>query len=463
MSINFDSGAESAFARIGKILKVAFLTTPYEASLPAAFAQINDAFVTSLLAVGGQVSTQANQLARTASGTMAFASQAAWGVVQGMVYADQPSQAGTEYAAMAEFVRQMKAQGKTVLANAIGSTAAALSGSIGTGVVALATRRGDGLVQENTIAETLRLVCTSDSYTGGAVSGQEAFGLTGSPALAGVWDYDWPTGSAAGAAANAVSADQDAASGGNLTTNGDFQDWTTDPAPQLQNWTLSGSGVAWGVEVQRNSTAPFRSGQAYAVQFNPGVGLAVLAQEFDSAGGTAAPLVGLTTYQVNLWLRKLSGTISSGVLTVELTDDAGVVTQDAQGVPNSFTVNLTALTTAYAAYGGAFRLDADPPAAVRLRLRVSTPLAGASFLAADCCMAAAQTMYQGGPGWNVFSGATPFVGGDGWTVTNTNNQGGASHLATFQTGFQRLFGMDTLNLLLPSSGTPNISNTLITA
>lgn len=463
MALNFDTGDESAFARLGKILKIPYLTTPYEASLPAAFLEINDGYVTTLTAVGGQVATQANQLARSASNTMTYASQAAWGVVQGMVLADQPSQAGTQYSAMAEFIRQMKLQSKTVQASTIGSSAAALTPFTGTGVLVLTTKRGDGLVQENTIAETLRLVCTADAYTGGATSGQETFGLTGSPVSAGVWDYDWPTGSGAQTSGNAVSADQDATSGGNLTTNGDFQDWTDDATPELVSWQLGGTG-AWGTDVQRNSSDPFRSGQDYALQFNPGANNPVIYQVFaDGTNGSQATLAGLTSFQVNLWLRKLSGTISAGVLTVELTDNSGTVTADAQGVNNSFTVTLSTLTTGYVAYSGTFRLSATPPASVQLQLRISTDLAGASFLAADVCCAAVRAMYQGGPGYNVFSGATPFVGGDGWTITNTNNQGGASYLATFQTGFQRLFSMTEMGLLLPSSGSPNISNALITA
>lgn len=461
MSLNFDTGDESAFARIGRILHVAYLVTPFEASLPAAFSGINDGYNVTLQAVGGAVAVQADQLTRTASSTMAFAAQAALGVVQGMVLADAPSQGRTPQAAMAEFIRQMKAQGKTVKKNTIGLSQAALSGSVGTGVLVYSSKRGDGLVNENIIAEVPRVVCTADAYTGGATAGQEAFGLTGAPAVGNVWDYDWPGGSGAAASLAAISAAEDGNADGNLLTNGNFQSWTDDATPQLNNWTLSGG--TWGTNVQQGSTSTF-GGQIYVAQFDPAAANPILYQEFgDSTAGTSPTPNGLQTYFVNLWLRKLSGTISAGVLTVELTDDSGTVTQDAQGVSNSFTVTLSTLTTSYVAYNAAFRLNATPPSAVRLRLRVSTALAGASFLLANACYAPAVSAYTGGFGWQVFSGETQFVGGDGWNVTATNDQGGASYLGTFQTGFQRLFDMNGQDQLLPSSATPNISNTLITA
>lgn len=461
MALNFDTGDESAFARIGRILHVAYSLTPYEAALPAQFVDVNDGYVLTLRAVGGQVSVQANSLVRVASGVMAFASDAAWGVVQGMVLLDTPSQGRSRQAAMNEFIRQMKLQSKTVKANTIGLSQAVLSGSVGSGVLVMTTRRGDGLVQENVVAEVPRVVCTADAYTGGATSGQETFALTGGPAVGGVWDYDWPGGSGANATDNAVSADDEANTAGNYLTNGAFQAWTTDPDPELVNWVLDFG--AWGTDVEQNTTAPFRADQSYAVQFNPGATNPVLYQAFGDTAGTPTTLDGLASYQLNFWLRKLSGTISAGVLTVELTDDAGTVLNDAQGVPNSTTVTLSALTTSYVAYNVTFRPNATPPATMWLRFRISTDLAGAAFLLADAALAAPSPAYTGGFGWNVFSGATPFVGGDGWTVTATNDQGGASYLGTFQTGFNRLFNLTTMNLLLPSSGSPNIPNTLISA
>ncbi len=464
MALDFTTDPGGMFPRIGRILHVAYLLTPYETSLPAAFKDIFDQYLATLEDVGGAVEVAENQLTRIASGVMSFATGAAAATVQQMVLADQPSQAQTLQGALTEVIRQMVVQTKTVESNVIAITPTPLTGFTGNGVLVTSTKRGDGLVQENSVAEELRLACTNDSYTGSATRGQETFGLVGSPATAGVWDYDYPTGSGANTQATAISAEVDANANTNLLTNGDFEGWTPSTPDAvtnaLDNWTLEVG--AWGTDIQQNTTNPNQG--TYCLQFLPGATNTAIYQEFDDAdAGTSASPDGLRSYAVNLWLRKLSGTISAGVLTVELVDDAGTVTADQQGVNNSFTVTLSSLTTSYVAYNATFRLNDTPPDVVRLRLRISTDLAGASFLVDDICYAPMTPFYTGGPGFCVFSGATPFVTPDSWQLVVTNDQGGASYLGTFQTGFDRLFNMKSMGLLLPSSGTPNISNGLISA
>lgn len=460
MALDFVSTPGGLFPRIGKILHVAFTLSPYQATLPAFFDTINSEYESTLLYIGGGVTTQANSLVRASSGVMGFAAQAALQTIVGMVRADTPSQSRTDQAAMAEVIRQMKLQGKTVQASTIASTATSLTGTVGNGVVVITTKRGDGLVQENTIAETLRLVCTRDAYTGGQTAGQELFGLTGAPILTStVWDYDWPTGSAASLQASAVSSAVDGNTTTQMLTNGDMESWTTDVIPELNNWVLE-DGV-WGTDIQRDITVP--NGGTYCTQFLATANDTEIYQEFGTTDGTIVTPAGELSYIVNMWLRKVSGTISAGVLEVALVNDAGTILQDDQGVNNSFTVTLSTLTTSYVAYSGAFRLNSTPPDVIRLRLRISTALAGATFVVDDICMTPTTAMYVGGPSFAVFSGSTAFVAGDGWNLANTNNQGGASNLGTFQTGFERLFSMRQNGFLLPSLGSPNLPNSWITA
>ncbi len=455
-------GTGGLFTRLGRLLHVGYVHSPYQASLPATFDSINAQYLATLLAVGGGVSTQANGLTRVSSGVMSFAPQTAQQTVIQMILADQPPQARSLQSALLEVVRQMKLNGVTVEANIIGITPTALTGSIGNGVLVTTTKRGDGLIQENSIQESLRLVCTQDAYTGGATAGRERFGLTGSPILTStVWDYDWPAGSGASTPANAISSSQEASANGNLPTNGSFESWSSDAAPELESFTLS-TGT-WGTDIQRNSTNPNQG--TYCVQFLPGTGVnTALYQEFgDSTNGTSPIPVGLAPYTVNVWLRKLSGTISAGVLTVELVDGSGTVTNDEQGNPNSTTITLSTLTTSYVAHSANFRLSATPPDTIRLRFRVSTALVGASFLMDDYCFTPPTQMYVGGPYFAVFSGSTQFVGGDGWNLAVTNNSGGASYQGTFQTGFVRLFNTPQLGILLPSDTPGTVLNSLISA
>jgi hypothetical protein len=457
VAIDFTSATGGFFPRLGRILHVGYLADVYEATLPAAFDSFENQFEASLQDVSAPVTLARDGLERVASGVMSFATATAQNLVIQTVLADQPSQSLEFLPAMREVIRQMIAQGVTVKKNTITLTPTALSGSVGTGVLVTSTKRGDGLVQENTIAETLRITCVVDSYTGNAIAGRETFGVVGAPVLAGVWDYDYPRGSGAATTAQAVSADQDASPSGNLMTNGNFELWSADATPQLSQFTLS-TGV-WGTDAQRSTTA---NRGTYSLQLLPTGANTAIYQEFDnSASGTNVKPNALASYGVNLWLRKLSGTVTGGVLTVELVDSSGTVQNDQQGVPNSFTVTLSTLTTSFVAYNSVFRINATP-GTLRLRLRLSTGLAGASVLIDDLCMGGLNPMYSGSPGWVVFSGATLFAGNDGWSIVNTNDQGGASFCATFQTGADRLLDMRGNGLLLPSASPGTIANTLIT-
>jgi hypothetical protein len=72
-------------------------------------------------------------------------------------------------------------------------------------------------------------------------------------------------------------------------------------------------------------------------------------------------------------------------------------------------------------------------------------------------------MYNGGPEVSAFAGNVPLSVGDSqnladyWTVAVGNNKNGA-----FQQSFERFFNMRDLGLLLPSSGSPTIPNSLTT-
>jgi hypothetical protein len=467
MAIDFSSSPGGLLVRLGKILHVAYLENQYESSLVTAFTNIEAQYLSSLQAIVGPMQTTADGFTRVASGVMDFttsgtgSSNLAWDTVVQTVYNDQPSQSWTRQAAMAEVIRQMKLQTLTVQSCTVGSTATALTTNVGTGVVVISTKRGDGLVQENTVAESLRLICTSDSYSGGSIGvttqGQEQFGLVGSPSSAGVWDYDYPSGSSAAVQVIATACDMTVSTTTTLMTDGGFETWSGSPAA-LTYWTLQ-TGT-WGTDIAQSSSSYQGT---YAVQFTAGTGVnTILYQEFDNDSQTPVAPTALTSYAVNFFIKR-TGVVSAGVLTVELTDSSGTVIQDAQGVDNSYTITLSGLTTSYAASNAVFRLPANPPSVMRLRFRMSTALTGANILIDSVCFAPLTAMYTGGPGFAVFSAATPFVGGDGWTIANTNDRGGASYLATFQAGFDRLFDMRGMGFLLPSSGTPNVSDTLITA
>lgn len=448
-------GTGGLFTRLGRIGKVAHLLNQHQAALPAAFDAIVAQYQSALQGVGGSVAQQQLSLIRSGSSFMGFAAAAAQQTLVQMMEADTPAQARSIPDAMAELIRQMKAAAQTVLNATVAIAPAALAGSVGTGVLVTTNKRGDGLVQENSGAETLRLVVSADSYSGGQTAGRESFRLGGESPLAGTWDWDYPQGSGASVSSSAVSADQDGTSSGNLTTNGDFETWSGSPLA-ISNFTLAVG--TWGTHAVQSATF-FRG--AFSLQLVAGATLTAFYQEFNLAAGTSAALTPLTSYAVNLWCRKEAGTITGGVITVELVDSAGTVINDDQAVANSFTIDCTTLTTSFVAKNGVFRIPKAPPAIMRVRVRISTALAGGNVLIDDLCVSGMTAFYAGGPAYTVFSGATAFVIGDGWAVPVTNTR--PTYLAGFQALFDRLFGMRQLGQLLPSSGAPTIADTLITA
>lgn len=454
MALDFTTDPGGLFVRLGRVGKLAHLLDTYQDGLPAVFDDLVAQYQSTLQAVGGFVAQQQLGLLRSTSSVMGFAQSVSQQTVLQMVEADEPAVARSLHLALREVIRQMVIQAKTVQSSNVTFTKTALPTNDGTGQLVTSAKRGDGLVQENAFTEQTRIVCTADAYSGGATEGREVFTLTGETPSAGVWDFDYPQGSGASVTVRAVTADDDATAGANLLTNGDAEEWTDSP-PELDNWTLE-TGV-WGTDAQQDA-AGYRG--SFALEIVAGTTNTTLYQEFDSDTGTSATLSPLTSYAVHFWAKEVAATAATGVLTVELVNDSGTVINDEQGVANSFTVDLTSLGTTYVPQSGVFRLPANPPDVVRLRFRISTDLTGDNVLIDDICMAPLTAMYTGGPGFVIFSGATQFTRDDGWELDVDNDR--PEFLASWQGLFDRLFGMRQFGLLLPSSGSPNIDDALIT-
>ena len=126
----------------------------------------------------------------------------------------------------------------TVQACTVGASTSARTNT-GNGVNAVSAKRGDGLVQEQTYPEDVRILCLNDAQTGRATAGQEQFSYVGAVAEPDVWAYDYPIGSGVTTTLNAIDATQ-SASGGNVLTNSDFERSTSN----LPNQWVAAAGVA---------------------------------------------------------------------------------------------------------------------------------------------------------------------------------------------------------------------------
>ena len=453
------TGSGGLFTRLGKIFKFNVgISTHQATTIVNRVEEVMAAFDTLRLPVA---SVRPSQLGNKqgAGNIFPVLQQAAIDTLMAMVLADKPARAGSLASSIQEVITQMVAASSTVKACTIASSASAISGSSGTGVVVVTTKRGDGLVQENAVAEASPLVCTSDSQTGGATEGQEEFTYTGEIDDADRTVDDWPTGSGATTTVTAIPADQDATAG-NLLTNSDFEDWTGSPV-EADFWELIVG--TWGTDAKREDTVVYDG--SYSLEL---VGDSATATEFrqkfaDATLGTGGELLPLRSYALNFWA-KCDVVPADGELTVELQDGDGNVIADAKSVTSATAFDVTGFSTSWVAKNMVVRMPKLIPDEVYLVFRLSDPITtGSSLFIDNLAMGLVTGLYDGGPGVAIFSGATRFVTDDGWMITTTNNRGGATYLATFQAMFDKFFGTRSLGLLLPTDASPSIADTLITA
>lgn len=389
------------------------------------------------------------------------AQQLAGNTINRMVFRDNPRIAQTLNsvnltASLQEVIRQMQVAGATIQAQTVTATPSSFTGQ-GNGVLVASTRRYDGLVQENAYAEALLVSCSADSFSGGATAGNEGFTVTGTGAEPDPFAFDWPLGSNAESSLNAIDGESDNASG-NLLTNSGFGEFT---GGIPDNWTaVLGSG-----NFAQESTIVYDSAtSALKITGNASGTLSELTQTFDLAAGTSGILDAYTQYALNVWMRRDGIAPAAGVLRFALIDGSGAIINDQAGNPCSWTVALTGLSTVYTAYNGFFRLPAKPPTTIKLQVKITTALtSGRSVYLDKMGMGTTTQVYSGGPALAVFAGSLPFVVQDYGTATIANNRGGQVNLASFGPLLQRWFDLASLDLLVPSSSLPTLSDSALIA
>jgi hypothetical protein len=391
--LSFASAPGNLFNRWGKLGKVLGDLRDYQDTLEADMINTVNGIVaqfdaeSDIQAVMG--SSYIGILSGTSGSIAGTLQQIAALTANRMVFRDNPRlnqtlQSANLSASLQEIIRQMKAQGATVLASTVAITVEQFSDTVvntGDGVVNSSVKRPlDGKVLENTFAENLTIICTQDSYIGGATAGNETLAVAGTGAQGDVSAFDWPLGSNASATLNAIDGDADNSSG-NLLTNSGFEDWTDD-APD--NWELVTGTAGTNVSEETNLIYdPASGGSSLKITGDAGGTLTQIRQVFGDADGTSGDLEALTQYSLNLFLRRDGTAAAAGTLTVDLVDGDGTVVQDMNGVDNSFTVDLTALTVFFAPYSGVFRTPLIMPDELYLRYRLSAALTNGRSVYAD--------------------------------------------------------------------------------
>ena len=269
----------------------------------------------------------------------------------GMVDADNPLAAQEVADALAELKRQMlQATTHKVSANTVSATVTQTSLD-GDGIVVASVYDARGYYLENLLAEDLELKVSDTTTAGG-----EQITVSGEVAQSNKLAADWPLGSGASHTLTCVDPAND-----DVLTNGDFEDFT---ANLPDSWTAD-VGVA-GTDFAKESSTVYKGTNCLSLT-GDGSTLTGLSQSI------LANVDALDVLAVNLWLRRDGTSAAAGVLTIDLYDGSSVVADEA-GTDNSFTIDLTALTTSFAAYSGVFRLPEPLPATLKLRVRLSTAL-----------------------------------------------------------------------------------------
>jgi hypothetical protein len=329
----------------------------------------------------------------------------------------------------------------------------------GNGIVTASAKRPlDGLVLENSFSENLLILCTSDSYTGGSTAGNEGMTVTGVGSQGDSFAFNWPLGSNARKGINAIDGDASNSSN-NLLTNSGFGKWTSGVP---NNFTIDvGAGT-----ISQNAAIIYSAGSSLQIT-GDGATKTQFKQQFNNSLGTVAQLQSLTQFSVNLFMRRDGIAAGAGTLVVELVDGNGTVILDANSVPNSFSIDLSStgpLSTQWTAFNGVFRTPEiwPPSTGYFLRFRESAALTSGRAVYLDKVSCGVMTaIYVSGPFVAVHAGAVPFASGDYATITISNSRGAGGTLSTFQTLWDQLLGMRSNDLLLPSSSSPTISDTLI--
>jgi hypothetical protein len=353
--------------------------------------------------------------------------------------------------ALKQLIAEMIVQGYRVSACTV--TAAATPGTnVGNGVVLMTTKRGDGSTQDNLFAENGILTCTGDTQNGTATSGSEPWLYRGDEAPTSDLGFDWP--GASGANTGYTTVDSQAAGGLSLLAGGNFDTYTVANIPD--GWAV-GVGTP-GTHIFSEGTSKYRG--ANALKFlGDGATKPSIRQ-------TLTNLKPNRVYGLNLFARSGGVLTTADSLTLSLVDGSNNVISDDKGNAVRFAVALSALTTTYASVKGSFYTPKTLPAVVKLQIETSPAVnlvTGEAVYIDEAALVEMAPLYSGGPYMAAFAGSVPFMTNDTFAVATTNNHNGATFGATWQRVFDRMFGMRSLGLLLPTTGATLLNDSLIVA
>jgi hypothetical protein len=356
--------------------------------------------------------------------------------------------------ALALLGSQMKTSADTVQKPTISSSVTAGGSNVGNGVVAVSTTGPSGLQLDYLIGENVAVTCITDSQ-GAAQAGSEQFSVLGNTKEGDVLQWDYPLGSGTSLNIQAVNAAL-GQSTANLLNNSSFDTATVANLPD--NWSINVGTSGTSIFVESST---FITGTKQ-LRFTANSGeLTEIYQQFNqTSGGTLQNLTPSNVLCLNFWAKIDSGT--TGFVVFELTDKNGTVIQNDQSSNQRLSLDVSTLTTSYAAQTVFFQTPTHLPVATapyRLRIRMSTALNASHSLYMDhVALSDSQQLYGGGPFMSIFAGSTAFLRNDVFTAALNNK-----YDSKFQLLLSRLLGLPLSNpyFQIPSASSPTIPDSLI--
>lgn len=367
-----------------------------------------------------------------------------------------------------EIRRQMLAATETVqTCTPAVSAFTAGSTNVGNGTSVSSVKRGDGLTAELIFADTTELRCIQSGYDKNGTRNYELFQAVSKAAVDGSHP-DWG-GTFFGAGAdkkfNVIDPKSDN-DRGNLLTNG-FETFSNNTPVGWQATT----GTA-GTDFVMSSGQQYFGSNSLDLIGGTGV-LTTLEQSFGSHNAlysTPGKLEGSTQYAVIIRM-KADAAPASGAAVIELVDSGNTLNgaDDDQGTDNTFTIDLTTLTTSWQSFTGVFRTPRDVADGTKIRLRLTTAIPAARRVYCDSFAVGKMTeLYPGGVWVALVAGSTPFASGnenlqrDFFTVTTTNDNGGAAQARrTYARLGDALLDLRLNGILWPSAASETIADSVL--
>jgi hypothetical protein len=225
--------------------------------------------------------------------------------------------------------------------------------------------------------------------------------------------------------------------GYSIIQNGDFENWSSNTP---SSWTITGGTAGADIFQETGASNVYRGSSS--LKF---VNAAAAATLGVSQAISTSQLTARRMYNVSIRI-KASGVPAAGTITIQHTG-TGYTAASTEKI----TIAHGSFPTSWTLYNFWISMPAIIPSDWALAITISGTLSAATNVFMDS-LAYTPAQYHGGLAAVAVEGSTRFVNGDQFSFTVANDDGGV-----FQKFFREWFGFQ-----LPSSGSPNISESLAT-